>query len=701
MRAQESTILEFIGGLKKVFIIPPFQRNYEWSTEQCTELFSDIIKACKNKNSHYLGNIVYYLGKNSGASYSENILIDGQQRVTTILLLLCAIRDSMDPNTEIEDINDINKMYLRNEGDSEAFRVRLKQTDYDEGCYERLVEGTLSDTDTGKIAENYRLFRQLIDNSDLLPKELYETIPRLEVVGVNLQIDSDLTAVQTVFEKINSTGKPLTAADLLRNYLLISTDSKEQERLYKNYWIKIEEIITTEHISEFVKDYLIMKVYHDVEKGEVYKDFKFYVEDNKFSNEEVLKDMKIYAPFYDFLIKVNTKDSKLNREITTLKFLGCEDMNCLLMYLLKECYDNTDELRKIFFLLKSFMARYRIVSPSGGGGALRSVIQKLIEKLTLKEIDCSFDCLHFELSNSANPSGRYPNDEEFKNSLMKSEKRNHKYGRALLLAVEESETKNIPINFNEVTIEHLMPQKLSDWWIRNLGGKENAEYVFNNYINCIGNLAPLSGPYNRENSNKKWQDKILIMKDVQFKTTKEVLNCANWNEDTIKERNSILAERICKAVLSPLDRTRAYTSQKSFDDFVPGNYPLSDLEIDMNGAEIESFTVDGIKYSVSSWRELINKACEILYEKDSVLFEKIVSENKLHKATMSKNPPEKDPIISSEKNKLNSAKRIGKTDYYTEANISSERTRVYTNQLFEYYGLQDNVTITVNRKIDE
>lgn len=607
----------------------------------------------------------------------------------------------MDPQKESEDINDINKMYLRNEGAAEAFRVRLKQTDYDEGCYERLVDGTFSDSDTGKIADNYRLFKKLIEDSDLQPKELYETIPRLEVVGVNLQIESNLTAVQTIFEKINSTGKPLTAADLLRNYLLISNDSKEQERLYKTYWIKIEETITTEHISEFVKDYLIMKVYHDVEKGEVYKDFKFYMEDNKFSNEDVLSDMKVYAPFYKLLLDINTIDAKINREITTLKFLGCDDMNCLLMYLLKENYGDIEELRKIFYLLKCFLARYRIVSPSGGGGALRSVIQRLIEKLTLKEIQCKYDDLYFELSNSANASGRYPDDEEFKAALMKSEKRNHKYGRALLLAVEEAETKNIPVNFKEVTIEHLMPQTLSEWWINNLGGKEQAEKTFNNYINCIGNLAPLSGPYNSENSNKKWSDKVQLMKDVQFKTTKEVLDCDTWNEDTIKDRNPKIADRICKAILPPLERTRAYTNQKTFDDFVPGTYPLSDLEIEMNGAEIDSFSIAETKYDVSSWRELINKSCEVLYQKDSQLFDKIVSENRLHKSTMSKNPPEKDPIISTDKKKLNSARRIGKTQYYTEANISSSRTRFYTNQLFEFYNLQDAVSITVHKKAEE
>ena len=112
MKATETTILKFIGGEDKVFIIPPFQRNYEWTIEQCEELFDDILNAVKSKKNHYLGNIIYYEGENNGASFSENILIDGQQRVTTILLLLCAIRDITTDDTLKKKID---RKYLKNE----------------------------------------------------------------------------------------------------------------------------------------------------------------------------------------------------------------------------------------------------------------------------------------------------------------------------------------------------------------------------------------------------------------------------------------------------------------------------------------------------------------------------------------------------------------------------------------------------------
>ena len=142
MKATETTILKFIGGEDKIFIIPPFQRNYAWTTEECEELFDDILTAVKNNKNHYLGNIIYYEGENDGASFSENILIDGQQRVTTILILLCAIRDVI---SDEETKRKINRKFLKNEDvdPDDLYRVRLKQTDYDDGCFKKCIRSKI------------------------------------------------------------------------------------------------------------------------------------------------------------------------------------------------------------------------------------------------------------------------------------------------------------------------------------------------------------------------------------------------------------------------------------------------------------------------------------------------------------------------------------------------------------------------------
>ena len=359
--------------------------------------------------------------------------------------------------------------------------------------------------------------------------------------------------------------------------------------------------------------------------------------------------------------------------------------------------ENTDTV-PIFNLIRCFLTRFRIVGASGGGGALRSVVHTLIEKMQDNQIKCTFDDIQFELSNSSSKSGRYPDDTDFKEALMISKKQNHSYGRAILLSIEEFETKNLPVDFDDVTIEHLMPQTPSDWWIKNLGGKDKAEHTYNNYLNCIGNLAPLSGAYNSENSNKPWPEKVKIMKDVQFKTTKEILTKTDWNEAAIIERNANLADRACKAILAPIPRTRPYSSQKSFDDFVPGIYPITDLDTDMNGTDIKSVTIEGKEFALESWNQLLVKVSEYVLKIDSAKFDNIVKTNLLHKDKKSKNPPEFDPILSEDKTLVNAGKKIGASKYFAEGNISCSRARFFTNQLIQQYGLADSCTITVDIK---
>jgi len=154
MKATETIIKNFIGGLDKAFVIPPFQRNYSWGKPECLELFNDIISSMKNKTQHYLGNIIYYCGENNGASYTEYILIDGQQRVTSILLLLCALRDVCN-----DDIikSDINRKYLLNDTSDDRYRIRLKQIETDAEIFENIVDSKQTSIQS-HIIENYNFF---------------------------------------------------------------------------------------------------------------------------------------------------------------------------------------------------------------------------------------------------------------------------------------------------------------------------------------------------------------------------------------------------------------------------------------------------------------------------------------------------------------------------------------------------------------
>lgn len=691
MKATETTILNFVGGLDKVFVIPPFQRNYEWNFEQCDELFEDIIISYKNRKSHYLGNIVYYLGKNNRASYNEYILVDGQQRVTTILILLCAIRDlAADKRTR----DSINKRYLINDTDDNRFRVRLKQTSYDDSDFMKVVNERANETGNN-ISKNYYHFIELIKKSGISPEDLYETIPYLEIVDVNLQIEDDLSLVQTVFEKINSTGKHLSPADLIRNYLLLAKNSEEQEWLYNDYWVKIERTVRNENISIFSRDYLIMNIFDDVPNGKIYKMFKEHFEETSAPHTDILIDMYKYAGYFEWIKYEVCPDEGINEKIKLLNFLKSDDFYPLYLYLFEALYEeNPEELLRILELISDFMLRYRVVSPAGGGGALRSVIQQLLESLSSGITEPDFDGILFELSNSALPSGRYPTDDEFKKVLMGNI--NTTYARAVLMRIEEYETGDLPLSMDKVTIEHLMPQTLSEWWIDNFGGRSEADRIYETYINCIGNLVIISQDYSAKNTNKPWGEKAEQIKDTPFSITAEAAGSGAWTEIDIKIRNDKMSDRACRATISPLPRKRKYQTKNASEEFVSGLYSASDITTPMNGALPESIIYDNEVIEISTWKEYFAVICERVYQENSELFINTVEENKIHKATTIKNYPDKDPMISAEPDKLVTAVPVRNTGYYSEGALNANRARICAKQLLDLYGMTERIQIFVN-----
>lgn len=695
MKASETSVLSFIGGLDKVFIIPPFQRNYEWSTKQCEELFFDIENAYKKQKTHYLGNVVYYFGENNGAEFTELILVDGQQRISTIVLLLCAIRDCEE---DADFQNNVTKRYLKNDTKNDKFRIRLKQTSYDYQSFLSIIEKTPIKNENNNIVKNYRCFLNLLKKTDISLVDIYNTIQKLEIVGVNLQIENDLEAVQTIFEKINSTGKPLTPADLIRNYLLISKSPDEQQNLYNNYWVNIEKTVGNESISILAKNYLILKTYDDVPNAEIYSVFKEYFSNTSLSHEKILQELEVYSKYFNWIKNFNSPNKELNKYFQELNALKSEDVYPLYMYLMNNLYEKEEKsLVYIFKLLSDFMVRYRIVSASGGGGALRSVIQKLIEKMDNDEIEMTYDAIYFELSNSSSKSGRFPTDEDFYLALTQSRKYNHTYGKVLLRKIEEFETRNIGVPLEAITVEHFMPQTPNQWWYDNFGGAEKAYVIYEKYLNCIGNLGIMSQSYNSSNSNNPWYEKLDFIRQVQFNITKEVASNSEWKETQIITRNEDLAKRACKAITAPLERTKPLMTI----EFENGVYPASDITTDMNGSAVKDVYFKDKSLDINSWRYYFNEVCKIVYNIDSEKFAKIVSDNLIHKNSSKNKNKQKDPIISDDNTMLVEAKRIGDTNYYSEGSLSSARARVYAKQLLDIYRITDDIKILVEKREDD
>ena len=681
MKGTESTILKFIGGIDKAFVIPPFQRNYEWGKEQCKELFGDILESCSSGRTHYLGNITYYEGEKSGASYTELILIDGQQRVTTILILLCALRDVITDNTKKDRIN---RHYLLNEDADDTYRIRLKQTMYDATSFEEMIDEKPPTKPDSNVILNYNLFKKLINDSKVDPIKIFETIPKLEVVDVNLNVTNDLRVVQTVFEKINSTGKPLTPADLIRNLVLLTHSSKEQKRLYTNYWVKIEERLKSENVSKFARDFLILKTQVEVLDKQTYQTFKAYFSDKESNNEEILKEMLDLSKYYEWIRFESCPNEKINRCIKILNLLKTDDLYPLYMFLLFKMYDmNPQELLKILTLLSNFCIRYRIVAPAGGSGAIRSVVNNLIRSLMECNIAFTHGDLHKELSNSPSAAGRYPDDEDFKRQLL--QRVNTSYARILLAKIEEFETKNIPVDIGLISVEHLMPQTLSTWWIKNLGGKEESDRIYNTYLNCIGNLALVSPGYNSAMSNNPWKDKLENLRQVQFTITSEVHSkFQEWQEKDIQARNEDFASRAILAVVGPLERTRPYTSTSS-ETYQPGRYPASDVTTPLAYSSPTAIFASNGTLSCENWKDYVATICGEMLERNEKLFLAIVEKNQVHKTTRKVEAGKYDPIITDDAKNVVLPIRIADSIYFAEGSLSNEYARRYGKQILEIF----------------
>jgi len=700
MKANDSKISSFIGNSERVFIIPPFQRNYTWTLDECKELFDDILTSIKKHSEHYIGNIVYYVGKDSSASFSEYILVDGQQRITSILLLLSAIRNSL----EDSDYNKqaIDKKYLTNEFGRERFRVKLKQTESDENIFDKILLNQILNEEekNSKLYRNYEYFTNRIkelSNENISVIEFYNAVGNLDIVDLDLKIDNDLEAVQKIFEKINSTGKPLSSADLIRNYLLIADTSEKQLELYKNYWVKLEDLYDNkDNISDFAKHYLITKRGDWVENSKMYAMFKSYFSNMEAKKEDILAEMLRLSKYYNWFKNASCENSNLNVMIKQLNILKSDDMYSLLLVLFDKLYGiDNNELNKIMDLLVDYMIRYRIVGLSRGSADLRNTLFTILTKITSEEIEIKYDNIRYELSNSPSPNGRFPNDEEFKLALQS--KVNISYAKSLLYKMEYKETKNIFVDISEITIEHVLPQSITPEWISYLGGEEDALKIHNRYLNCIGNLAMLSGSYNSSNSNRMWDYKKETLSNAQFILTQNISKYDNWFEASIKDRNEYLSELALKYISGPLPREKEYKTIESGDEFKPGIYEITDTNLSVTGKYINSIIIDKDVYQVSGWFELIYIICDILHEKNSVLLNEVVKANKIHKSTSTQSYPlGKDPILSIDKKYLVSPVHFEKGDFYIEQCLSAERSRNYACELLKQFGLLEITKIDLS-----
>ena len=559
MDARKGNIYEILNGNKQ-FLIPVYQRYYSWDIEQCKRLWNDIVEMQKKgKVGHFVGSIVNIAEQAMPTGVQKYMIIDGQQRMTTLSLLLLALRDYAIKNPEDTTINArrIDNMLLKNEYESGDERYKLLLTETDRDILMRLVEEKpILDDTRSKLLDNYKFFAGKIADKELMPAEVYESIGKLQIV--NITLDRSLDDAQAIFESLNSTGKELSESDLIRNYVLMGLEPTEQTYVYEHLWRPMELLFVYETqdsvMDRFFRDYLTMKITRIPKQDRVYEEFKLYHLNCEFSTiREFCHDLLTYAKYYTDMVFKRSSDP-------ALKSLY-EDINDLRMevsypFLLKVHNDyaegiiSEDDLKLIIRLCISYVFRRSICDiPTNSLNKTFATLKNEIKPDDYVNSIKAFFVMRDDYK-------EFPDDEKFMAAFVSRDIYTMRI-RNFILSHLENYGNKAPIIIENYTIEHIMPQNssLSPEWQQMLGA--NWREVQKTYLHTIGNLTLTA--YNSEMSDRPFMAKMDMeggFKESALRLNAYVVKLNEWNDQRIKERAALLADK-AKLIWAYPDMTTA------------------------------------------------------------------------------------------------------------------------------------------------
>lgn len=561
MQAGETTLNKLLNTSRQ-FIVPIFQRNYSWQKSQYEQLWFDILRASKfkEKQNHFIGSIVYIdMGTPAGRP-QQLLLIDGQQRLTTISILLCAIKDYVQKfnlETKLINLAKIKNQFLYNSDEIDEDRYKLLLNVQDKETYIKLIDNTIFTVNkpATNIIKCYEFFYERIE--DFIKQhgqidEIYAGIFKLSLVSISLDKDSDNP--QMIFESMNSTGKDLSQTDLLCNYLLMDLTPEKQTRLYKTYWKSMEELFGEDiykndvnKFDYFIRDFLTLKrdTGYICKINNVYENFKRYYLDNNCEKFAVLKDLFTYAKYYACIDLLQENDDELKLYWQEFKKL---DSHVVYPFLLK-LYDDysrqiliKEDFKKILQVVISYLWRRAICEiPTNSLSKTFATLYQAVDKDDY--VNSVIKAFVFKSSYK-----RFPSDYEVREKLQTKDIYHFRLRKYLLEALENYYHKEpIDLNTANYTIEHIMPQNIEHnlSWQQMLG--EDWQEVHSLYLHTLGNLT-ITG-YNAEMSNKSFGEKVngeSGFKHSHLKLNESIAQCDVWNKKAIQRRTNILTDIILK-----------------------------------------------------------------------------------------------------------------------------------------------------------
>jgi len=543
MKAIETNLATFINK-EQQFIIPIYQRTYSWNISQCKQLWKDIVNAATDETvpAHFIGSIVYVAaGMYNIAGTHQSLVIDGQQRLTTLSLLFLAFKKKLEDSGETYSItaDQIEEQFLINKyASSEDMKIKLQLTRHDKDIYNRLVRGEQISTkeQNNRVYQNFKYFTDQINSSAVGIDDLFKGIRKLIIVDIALDREDN---PQLIFESLNSTGLDLSQSDLIRNYVLMGLEKDAQEEIYGTYWLPMERIFmeaqAEEKFDAFMRSYLTIRTGSIPKLDAVYAEFKKYILGK--DTDEVVSDVYKYSQYYNKLEFGNEEDGEIREILTNIRTLKVEVAHPFLLSVYDDYINSVitkENFSDVLKLVESYVFRRAVTGiPTNSLNKTFAQLYKEIDKDNYLE---SLRAI-FILKSSYQ---RFPTDEEFRTELINKDIysfRNNKYFFEKLEFYKNKER----VNIDDLSVEHIMPQTLTSKWKDELG--EDFQRIKDTYLHTVGNLT-LTG-YNSDMSNKTFAEKRDMQKgfkESSVRLNKDLITLDTWTEEEIKKRAQKLSK---------------------------------------------------------------------------------------------------------------------------------------------------------------
>jgi len=647
MKTENHSINDVLAKNATSFFIPPFQRAYAWGKPEIERYFSDILRIIESemdikqndKLEHFFGTIV--IKEEKAGFANKSIVVDGQQRLTTTLIFLIALRDI---ELDKEKKEYLTQNYLTNNLSTFQDKIKLKQVTKDWEVYRALVNQ--KSTLPGIISNAYQIFYKLLsDKKKTKPQICFEhyitAIRRMNVAVIFLdERPFKGEDPQIIFETLNSLGRPLTLSDLIRNFVLLNMDSNNQSDIYEKTWHPHIEEPLYESTSEFFRDYLQyktsspVKAVSDNNTKEIYQIFKSFVDKNfpehKYFIEDIVRYIKLYKwIIYESYPDIITADKIKDKEIKELlrnifhdiKTEAFKPFVMGILYYHQDSKISDDLLISFLKTIRSYMMRRRVIGLTQGENKSIVLLSSRIQELSQAKVSM------IDLLSNMFYKMRFPNDNEMRLALetISFYEQLRKYAKFILGKIEEAKTKvSVDFRNTKITIEHIMPQNIDENWKRDLGA--DFDVVHKKYLHNIGNL--ILTEFNSEMGNKPFLEKKEKLKTSSLSYRLSIIEESNWNENSIiKHRENMIQMFLETFSISDGYRCRNNWNSKEVEK---SNFsPLDDDAGDFaEGSKPAELRINNKAIKATTWQDVFIKLLFHFYKSDIYDFN-IILDNQL------------------------------------------------------------------------